>query len=117
MTNTISSDDRLTMAFEVLDGQDIFTKERYWCCQSCGCAALENDADPESRGYVFYHEQDAENKDAGQDFYLAFGTISGKQTAEQIGAEIVATLKAHGIGTDWNGDAATRIRVLWKYQG
>lgn len=117
MTNTISPDDRLTMAFEALAGNDIFARERYYCCQSCGCEAVSEEADAQDRGYVFYHEQDAESKDAGEDFYLAFGTFGsffGPTTSEQLGAEIVATLKAHGIDTDWNGDARTRIRVLWK---
>lgn len=67
----------------------ILAKQRYWCCQSCGCNAIVgeyNDLPKEEKdlviGYVFYHKQDAEHRDKGKDFNLAFGTLGAKEESD-----------------------------------
>lgn len=68
------------------------------------------------KGWCFYHAQDKERKVAGHDFYLAFGSITKKKEgdggkARKIAAQIISTLAAFGIKTEWNGRSDTRILV------
>ncbi len=46
--------DKLEAAFTELRGKGFEAHARFWCCQSCGCAALEEDVPK----YIFWHDQD-----------------------------------------------------------
>ncbi|MEU8004349.1 hypothetical protein AB0B66_24605 [Catellatospora sp. NPDC049111] len=104
--------DRLTDAFRALDAAGIVAREDFTCCQNCGATEIGDqvhDTMP-ARGYVFYHQQDAERCAEGGGLYLAYGPIGQPATAE-IGEEIVAALRAEGLRVDWSGSPGQRIHV------
>jgi len=92
----------LTPAFKALRKEGFFARQNFWCCQSCGCAAVPED---KSEAYVFYHAQDKQDLVSKGSCYLAW---SGD------GAKIVEVLTAHGIKTEWDGSANTRIKMICK---
>ncbi|MFC7242064.1 DUF6891 domain-containing protein [Catellatospora aurea] len=104
--------DRLTDAFRALDAAGIVAREDFTCCQNCGATEIGDqvhDTMP-ARGYVFYHQQDAERCAEGGGLYLAYGLIGQPATAE-IGEEVVAALRAEGLQVDWSGSPGQRIHV------
>ena len=92
-------DPKITGAFKALRKAGYFARQNFWCCQSCGWAAIPEE---KSKKVVFFHNQDAERKRAGSSFYLAW---SGD------GAEICRILSEHGVKTEWDESPDTRIRV------
>lgn len=69
----------------------------WWCCQTCGCAALKAG----TVNYVFYHDQDAaafgRDGNLGGDrggLYLAWGGD---------GNVIRSALEDEGLSVEWNG--------------
>lgn len=104
--------DRLTDAFRALDAAGIVAREDFTCCQNCGATEIGaevHDTMP-ARGYVFYHQQDADRGAEGGGLYLAFGLIGQPATAE-IGEEIAAALRAENLQVDWSGSPGQRIHV------
>ena len=90
----------LTPAFAALRKAGFFARQNFWCCQSCGCAAVPEDR---SEAYVFYHNQDKQDLVATGSCYLAFAGD---------GEKIVEVLNAHGIKTEWDGTKAARIKIV-----
>ena len=90
----------LTKAFAALRKKGYFAKQNFWCCQSCGWAAVP---DEKAEQAVFYHSQDNDNKKEGLPFMLAW---SGD------GNEICKILNENSVKTNWNGDSNTRIEVV-----
>ncbi|GAA2630188.1 DUF6891 domain-containing protein [Paractinoplanes durhamensis] len=103
--------DRLTAAFRALDESRIVAREDFACCQNCGVTAIRDEvlAGSRARGYVFYHEQDAERAVLGGGLWLAFGPSA------QIGEEIVAALRAEGLHVEWDGSPQQRIDVRLRW--
>jgi hypothetical protein len=94
----------LTKGFGIIRARGYEAHEKFWCCQSCGCAAL-----PEgTKNYVFYHEQDeerireAEKRGLRPDTHLAWGGD---------GEEIRKAFLEAGLAVTWGGDENTRILV------
>lgn len=98
-TTTKRPESKLSKAFKQLRKLGYFARQNFWCCQSCGWAAIP---DGECEKVVFYHSQDNEDKKEGKPFYLAW---CGD------GNEIVSVLQQNGIVVDWNGSENSRIRV------
>ncbi|SEG61599.1 hypothetical protein SAMN05444920_103486 [Nonomuraea solani] len=71
----VTDGDRLSMAMLDLAMAGIVAREHYTCCTGCGVGEIRREAGDVSgaRGYVFYHQQDAERAAGGGDVYLAFG--------------------------------------------
>lgn len=69
-----------------------------WCCQTCGWAAVPDDA----TNVVFYHDQDAESMYEDGKLFLAWQGDS--QT-------IVDTLQEHKLPYEWNGTINQRFVV------
>jgi hypothetical protein len=91
--------DKLTQGFKNIRKQGYFARQNFWCCQSCGCAAVP----PEyTHRYIFYHNQDAEriNKDLG--VYLAWGGN---------GEEIQKAFLEADLAVKWDGTNDARIYV------
>jgi hypothetical protein len=111
-----TDNDRLTDAFRALDAAGIVAREDFTCCRNCGTTEIGGEAVPEfpARGYVFYHRQDTERAAGGGDLWLAWGRIEAPPDAD-LGNEIVATLRAHGLSVDWDGDPDRRIRVAMSW--
>lgn len=111
----VTDSDRLTAAFRELDESGIVARECFKCCQSCGLRDIggEVKGSPAARGYVFYHQQDAEacaGGVGGKDLYLAYGHFGRPPTAE-IGTEVTDVLRRHGLTVQWNGSTSQRIEV------
>ncbi|GAA2205884.1 hypothetical protein GCM10009850_013420 [Nonomuraea monospora] len=126
--------DRLSLAMAELSMAGILAREHYTCCMTCGLAEIRAEISELSgvRGYVFYHEQDAERAVMGGGVYLAFGPSDlegegdaspdgsigdlpggniGDSPGGNIGEEIVAVLRRRGLRVEWDGDDGQRIHV------
>jgi hypothetical protein len=115
--------DRIDAAFAELEEAGVIARQNYSCCMTCGSAEIfdemvaAQDAGAPVRGYAFYHVQDTEAAIEGRGIHLGYGAAEeGEAAALAIGREIVATLEAHGLRTDWNGSWDRRIGVAldWK---
>jgi hypothetical protein len=115
--------DRIDAAFAELEEAGVISRQNYSCCMTCGSAEIfdemlaAQDAGTPVRGYAFYHVQDTEAAVEGRGVHLGYGAVEeGEAAALAIGREIVATLEAHGLRTDWNGSWDLRIGVSldWK---
>jgi hypothetical protein len=90
---------QITAAFRKLRKAGYIAKQKFWCCQSCGWAALPDDAEK----VVFYHAQDADCIQNG-DFYLAWAGD---------GQEIVSIFNSCGIVATWSGTNDSRIHATF----
>jgi hypothetical protein len=120
---TVTDCERLDDAFLELESIGIVARQHFWCCQTCGLSAMDDEiaesaaTGQQVRGYTFYHEQDTERAVAGEGLYLTFGSIDEmEQHGLQIAREIQACLERHGLSTEWDGTFHQRIfvRVDWK---
>jgi hypothetical protein len=125
------SSDKLNLAFRLMRKKGLIAYQNYSCCSNCAGIEITNEAEqrieagkatPESiKGCCFYHRQDAESRDAGRSFYLAYGPMDsakhdeiGLDTAE-VGKLVVEALREAGVGFEWDGNPNTRIEVTrWK---
>lgn len=94
--------DKINVAFRTLRKRGYFARQNFWCCQTCGCAAVPED---HAKSYVFYHNQDAETlkKDGGT--FLAW---------DGDGDEIVKCCLEAGLIVKWDGNKNTRIWISTK---
>lgn len=108
--------DRLDAAFDELDERGVLARHHWWCCQTCGHAAMPEEYERvvgkgrPARGYVFYHVQDTESAVSGHGMYLAYGAFSRDDGAEAaVGRDIVDALRRHGLDPSWDGCVTSRI--------
>lgn len=94
--------EKLNNAFRALRKRGYFARQNFWCCQTCGCAAVPEE---HAESYVFYHQQDAEGLKRDGGTMLAWGGD---------GYEIVKTFLEAGLTTKWDGSKNTRIWVSAK---
>jgi hypothetical protein len=108
----VTDADRLLGVFDALGEADIVAEPHFACCAGCGRAEIGGFATPDSRGFVFFHEQDTDRAVAGEGLMLAYGGFDGttEQTAA-IGREVAAALTAAGLRIDWTGTPDKRIHV------
>jgi hypothetical protein len=99
VSNEVKSESKLTKAFDELRKHGYFAKEDFWCCQTCGWAAIP---DEQADKAVFYHNQDTERLQETGELYLCW---SGD------GQEIKTILEAEGLTVEWDGTDNTRILV------
>ncbi|MEO3938008.1 hypothetical protein V3N99_14795 [Dermatophilaceae bacterium Soc4.6] len=101
---------RVAAAFAALEADGIVARMGFTCCQTCGHAEIGDEAGPSSRGYVFFHEQDAERLGpGGSDLFLAYGGFEAPP--EVVAGEVVAALTAQGLTVEWDGTTAARVMV------
>lgn len=91
----------LTEAFKELRKKGYFTRQNFWCCQSCAWSDVPEKAEK----VVFYHNQDNQNLLESGSCYLAW---------KGNGKEIVDVLTSHGVAVNWDGDEHTRIEISLK---
>ena len=109
---------KLAIAFEMMrDIEKIDARHHFTCCQSCGAAKLQSleNEDDETIGYCFYHVQDAENIAERKDLYLSYGGFETPDKfweSEDVARVVGKHLEECGLEVEWNGDAATRVKVL-----
>ncbi|MBO1414842.1 hypothetical protein [Streptomyces sp. FH025] len=111
--------DRLVDAFDLLEDQAIVAAMDFTCCAGCGYAEIGGEADEDSYGFVFFHQQDTEAAAAGRGLMLRYGgfrtgeepgEVSERRTVE-VGRAVVAALEAVGLPVEWDGSPHTAIRV------
>ncbi len=123
--------DRLDEAFEELNALGILARHHWWCCGTCGAAAMPEeyeflDGEWEGRpiiGYCFYHIQDSEGAAEYGGLCLNYGTLEacehdGEYEAKsvRVAQEVVRVLEVHGLQVSWNGRFDQRPSVDMKWQ-
>lgn len=109
--------DRLDDAFQQLHALGIVARQNFTCCQTCGQAKIASEirafqaSGRSVTGYCFFDEQETEAAIAGHGLYLTFGAVGEGSLPEQIGATVVAAMSSSGLTAEWDGSAATRVRV------
>jgi hypothetical protein len=121
----------LTKAFAELNARGILALEAHSCCAECGVrdiSQLLDDTVPQ-RGYVFYHQGDAEHLLDHGHVELSYGASmeqvldpaeygrllpEGKQwwfeqvSVEFFRDEVLPVLAEHGISVEWNREFSSR---------
>lgn len=121
----------LTKAFAELNARGIMALEGYSCCNECGTRDIWELFDPEHphRGYVFFHQEDAEHLLDHSHVEISFGAAldqlmdaeeyrkllpEGRQwwfeqvSTEFMRDEVLPVLQSHGIKVEWNRDYNSR---------
>jgi len=101
---------QLKNAFEALRKEGLVVEENFWCCLSCGTAAIEPIG--KEWGYVFYHQQDGEYMRKGNNLFLAYGAFGEDKKGVEVGAKVVEALSRHGLQSNWDGLVENRIEVI-----
>lgn len=103
--------DRLEEVFDGLDAAGITARMNFACCQRCGIGEIRGEAAEGDRGFVFYHQQDADRLVEGS-VHLAFGAYSKvDEVGIALGRDIVEALATAGFTTDWDGTISKRIQI------
>lgn len=104
----------LDAAFKMLRKFGVRCRKSFWCCQTCGCYAMEQvyekAKDDKPLGYCFYHRQDADGLRNDGRCHLAYGAFGDGDTAA-IGRLIAHCLQESGVRVEWDGFASSRIAV------
>ncbi|MFB8202116.1 DUF6891 domain-containing protein [Kitasatospora purpeofusca] len=111
--------DRLEAAFDALEELGIVAAMDFTCCASCGYAEIGGEAEEDSRGFVFFHQQDTERAADGGALMLRYGgfQLDGESTeaavrrTAEVGRAVVAALTAAGLPSEWDGAPETAIEV------
>ncbi|MBM7858960.1 DUF6891 domain-containing protein [Lentzea nigeriaca] len=104
--------ERLTRAFTALQDNGITARENFTCCRSCGQAEIGGEAEPDARGFVYFHSQCTDSAAAGHGLALYYGGFDGSSdTTTAVGHEVVAALAAAGLRAEWDGDPGRSITV------
>ncbi|MBA3021613.1 hypothetical protein [Propionicimonas sp.] len=121
----------LTKAFIELNARGILALEGFSCCAECGARDIHEllDTEQRQRGYVFYHQADAEHLVDHGHVELTFGAAldqlmepeeyqrllpEGKQwwfeqvSVEFFRDEVLPVLADYGIKVEWNREFGTR---------
>ncbi len=108
----VTDAERLLGVFEELAAQDIVAEPNFACCGRCGLAEIGAEATPDSRGFVFFHQQDTERAVRGDGLMLSFGGFDGSGTETTgVGREAADALAAAGLPVVWDGSAERRLHV------
>ena len=118
----LSDADRLQSAFVELEASGVVARMNFTCCQNCGAAEIDDEVPDGAhpRGYVFFHQQDAENLADGSSLSLSYGAFSDdddgfedqgeyEAAAVEIGRSVVRALAAAGLEARWDGTLRQRI--------
>lgn len=89
----------LNKGFKQLRKLGYVAHQDFWCCSTCGWAAL---TEKECEKAVFYHHQDKQRMLEDGEVYLAW---SGN------GDEIVKVFTDLGLKVEWDGSKSKRIKI------
>lgn len=104
--------ERLARAFAALQEAGITARENFTCCHTCGQAEIGGVADPEARGFVYFHSQCTESAVHGHGMTLLYGGFDGSpDTTAAIGREVVDALAAVGLDVEWDHDPESALTV------
>jgi hypothetical protein len=119
----ITDCDRLDWAFAELQSSEIVARQNAPCCGSCAGSAIAKQIEEQQsagktvRGYVFYHEQDAEAAVLGRGLYLSFGSTTEEvDAALAIMHEACNALRRNGLIVAWDGSFGTKphVQLVWQ---
>ncbi|MEU9003531.1 hypothetical protein [Streptomyces sp. NPDC048551] len=104
--------ERLTRAFTALSDAGITAREHFTCCRGCGDSEIGGESGPDARGFVYFHTQCTDSAAAGGGLTLLYGGFDGSsETTVAIGHEVVAALRAVGLGVEWDHDPGRALTV------
>lgn len=115
-----TTNDAIDLAFAALNRQGILALQNAGYSMSDGWSEVEAAAaecyEP-VRGATFFHGQDVERGVRDMGLMLAFDSFENDpklrdEASLAIAREIRETLARHGVETEWNGSAKTRIHIL-----
>jgi hypothetical protein len=82
--------DRLSLAFDMLEDEDIVARQHFTCCGTCGAAEIGIEMDDfrdmagrEPTGYVFFHQQDTESAVESGSLYISYGAADATASPEE----------------------------------
>lgn len=106
--------DKLEKAFSSLErNHKVLARMNQGCCKTCGREQVAEDRDDDTRGYVFFHEQETESIVKGGDLHLTFGSFTkSKKKDQEVGDVVVRSLRRAGLSVKWTGDPRREILVL-----
>ena len=112
-------DARIAAAFAELEAAGIVSSMNLGFDQGEGSELSEELLTEDSRGYAFFHQQDAERlADSPADLFVGFDAVNPglsrleyDEAAARIGEEIREALTKRGLSVSWNGQSSTRIIV------
>ncbi len=123
---------QLSRAFDELAQIGVVARESFWCCGTCASAAIGDERDDSQtwRGFVYFHDQDAEGMIEERSTYIGYGVFleaylsdevwdalsdaEGQELYERLTVnlmtdEVIPLLERHGIAVSWNQELGTRI--------
>lgn len=118
--------DRLSLAFDMLEDEDIVARQHFTCCGTCGAAEIGIEMDDfqdlsgrEAKGYVFFHQQDTESAVESGSLYISYGAADATASAEDniaIGQRLHDILQSVGLKPVWDGKINHRVGLAidWK---
>ena len=118
--------DRLQLAFDMLEDENIVARQHFTCCGTCGAAEIGVEMDDfedmsgrKARGYVFFHQQDTESAVESGSLYISYGATDATgpdEDAVAIGQRLFEVLRAVGLKPVWDGKINHRVGLAidWK---
>lgn len=115
---------KLNVAFSLMRKAGLVARQNFSCCGTCAAYELTTDivTMPDKKrakvkGVCFYHRQDAEQLNLGDDLMLRYGPVNSKKhgqiglEAVQVGRLVTSCLTQAGLVWEWNGSASQCILV------
>ena len=118
--------DRLSLAFDMLEDEDIVARQHFTCCGTCGAAEIGIEMDDfqdlsgrAPKGYVFFHQQDTESAVESGSLYISYGAADATASPEEnvaIGQRLHDVLHSVGLKPVWDGKINHRVGLAidWK---
>lgn len=103
--------EKITKAFKELRKKGWFARKNFWCCQSCGCAAIPTEYKDK---FVFYHNQDnaaMKGRRSARVGNICEGGMYMTHGQGGEGKEVCDALIAAGLNVKWDETNNTRILV------
>jgi hypothetical protein len=98
-------------AFESLRKQGIVAEAKFEDCARCAVVAMTDLLEEQdSPGGVYWHDQDDERLEQGEDLAVGF-VARGDGDAAAIGQALVAALQAENLNVEWDGSPDKRVVV------
>lgn len=110
---------RVQEAFKQLrKKEEIYARMNFLCCSSCATSKLYNmitEEKSEYKGVAFFHQQNNDRFEEGEDFHIGFGHKDENQENRQkdleVGRTIQNVLEENGVVTEWENDPFKKIEV------
>lgn len=115
----------LSKAFRHMRKLGFIARQNFSCCSGCAGSQIATELEQMSAeqaikvvGVCYYHKQDADDRDAGRDFYISFGQVecaSGRGTYLSpltVGELVCHCLRIAGVKFEWEIDPKTRIKIF-----